>query len=110
MDNLEADSTNPRRKFKTLKDKVSLPTLDAIKGMGFKKMTDIQAEVLPEALDGFDVVATAKTGSGKTLAFLIPSVEVVIKYLEQHMSGNYFHIIFVRKKVLANLVIFLLLN
>ncbi|CAB3235768.1 unnamed protein product [Arctia plantaginis] len=88
MDNLE-DDTNPRTKFKTLKDKVSSATLEAIKDMGFKKMTDIQAEVLPEALDGFDVVATAKTGSGKTLAFLIPSVEVVIKCLGKHMAGTF---------------------
>lgn len=66
-------------KFKTLKKShVSEETLRAVKEMGFKYMTDIQAEVLPIALDGDDVVATAKTGSGKTLAFLIPAIETVV--------------------------------
>lgn len=65
-------------KFKTQENRVSEGTLQAIKDMGFKYMTDIQAEVLPIALDGTDVVATAKTGSGKTLAFLIPVIEIVV--------------------------------
>lgn len=66
-------------KFKTLREnQVSEETLRAVKEMGFKYMTDIQAEVLPIALDGDDVVATAKTGSGKTLAFLIPVIETVV--------------------------------
>ncbi|XP_049871295.1 probable ATP-dependent RNA helicase pitchoune isoform X2 [Pectinophora gossypiella] len=69
-------------KFKSLKEQISKGTYSAIKGMGFKYMTDIQSEVLPRALDGADIVATAKTGSGKTLAFLIPAVEVVVKSME----------------------------
>ncbi|CAG9579741.1 unnamed protein product [Danaus chrysippus] len=56
--------------------------------MGFKAMTDIQAEVLPKALDGNDVVATAKTGSGKTLAFLIPVVELVSSLIKEHQKGT----------------------
>src|ERR1700722_6475880 len=43
----------------------------------FEEMTDIQAAVLGHALEGEDVLATAKTGSGKTLAFLIPVLEVL---------------------------------
>ncbi|XP_068623961.1 probable ATP-dependent RNA helicase pitchoune [Battus philenor] len=66
-------------KFKQLKHEVSQDTLDAIKKLGFKNMTDIQSEVIPKALTGADIVATAKTGSGKTLAFLIPAVEKIIK-------------------------------
>ncbi|KAF9418580.1 hypothetical protein HW555_004628 [Spodoptera exigua] len=81
------EKVNPRKKFKYLKDQVSAATLQAVKAMGFKIMTDIQAEVLPEALDGADVVATAKTGSGKTLAFLIPAVETVIKCMEKQVQG-----------------------
>ncbi|XP_026330509.1 ATP-dependent RNA helicase DDX18-like [Hyposmocoma kahamanoa] len=66
-------------KFKTLKDNgVSEETLRAVKEIGFKYMTDVQAEVLPIALNGGDVVATAKTGSGKTLAFIIPVIETVV--------------------------------
>ncbi|CAH0723689.1 unnamed protein product, partial [Brenthis ino] len=76
-------------KFKHLREKISKPTLNAIKNMGFKLMTDIQAEVLPKALDGDDLVATAKTGSGKTLAFLIPAIELVIKLLKEQKQGTF---------------------
>ena len=34
--------------------------------------TPVQAQSLPPALQGLDVVATAQTGTGKTLAFLLP--------------------------------------
>ncbi|XP_045449310.1 probable ATP-dependent RNA helicase pitchoune [Melitaea cinxia] len=57
--------------------------------MGFKLMTDIQAAVIPKALDGADVVATAKTGSGKTLAFLIPVVELVAKLVNESSQGAF---------------------
>ena len=37
--------------------------------------TPVQDEVVPVALSGRDVIATAETGSGKTLAFLLPVLE-----------------------------------
>src|SRR5271169_4625644 len=37
--------------------------------------TAIQAEAIPHALAGKDILATAQTGTGKTLAFLIPLIE-----------------------------------
>ncbi|CAK9101066.1 ATP-dependent RNA helicase p62 [Durusdinium trenchii] len=40
----------------------------------FTEMKPIQRKVLPLALAGHDVVATAPTGSGKTLAFLVPAM------------------------------------
>ncbi|XP_041988931.1 probable ATP-dependent RNA helicase pitchoune [Aricia agestis] len=76
-------------KFKEFRGKISKPTLRAIKTMGFKQLTDIQAEVLPKALSGSDIVATAKTGSGKTLAFLIPIVELVNKHLNGQSQGTF---------------------
>ncbi|XP_064072605.1 probable ATP-dependent RNA helicase pitchoune isoform X1 [Vanessa tameamea] len=87
---MEEQSNNP--KFKDFKNKISKQTLNAIKTMGFKRMTDIQTEVIPKALDGADVVATAKTGSGKTLSFLIPVVEIVAKSVNGQ-QGNLFCII-----------------
>jgi len=39
--------------------------------------TPIQAEAIPHALEGKDVLATAQTGTGKTLAFLIPVIEML---------------------------------
>lgn len=35
----------------------------------------MQAQAIPPALEGRDVVATAQTGTGKTLAFLLPMLE-----------------------------------
>jgi ATP-dependent RNA helicase RhlE len=41
----------------------------------FNTPTPIQAQAIPPALAGSDVVATAQTGTGKTLAFLLPLIE-----------------------------------
>ena len=45
----------------------------------FLTPTPVQAEAIPPALDGRDVLATAQTGTGKTLSFLIPIVEKLEK-------------------------------
>lgn len=37
--------------------------------------TPIQAETIPQAIAGKDIMATAQTGTGKTLAFLVPIIE-----------------------------------
>jgi ATP-dependent RNA helicase RhlE len=42
---------------------------------GLKTPTPVQAQSIPPALEGRDVVATAQTGTGKTLAFAIPVLE-----------------------------------
>jgi ATP-dependent RNA helicase RhlE len=43
----------------------------------FTTPTPVQAEAIPPALEGKDVLATAQTGTGKTLSFLIPIVEML---------------------------------
>ena len=56
---------------------LSTKTMQAIEGMGFDKMTEIQQRGIPPLMAGRDVLGAAKTGSGKTLAFLIPAVEML---------------------------------
>src|SRR5450755_2522339 len=45
----------------------------------FTTPTAIQAEAIPHALAGRDVLATAQTGTGKTLAFLVPMIERLLQ-------------------------------
>jgi ATP-dependent RNA helicase RhlE len=45
----------------------------------FVEPTPVQAQAIPSALTGADVVATAQTGTGKTLAFLLPIMERLLK-------------------------------
>ena len=44
---------------------------------GFVTPTPVQAQAIPAALAGRDVVATAQTGTGKTLAFLLPLLQAL---------------------------------
>jgi len=54
-------------------DQIGLPDpiVRAIAELGFERLTQVQDQVLPIALEGRDVVAQAQTGSGKTAAYLI---------------------------------------
>ncbi len=51
--------------------------LQALKRAGYLTPSPIQAELIPEALDGNDVIGQAKTGTGKTAAFAIPLIEML---------------------------------
>jgi ATP-dependent RNA helicase RhlE len=56
--------------FRSLKLHPSL--LTGIKELGFSQPTPIQADAIPPAMAGRDVLACAMTGSGKTAAFVLP--------------------------------------
>ncbi|KAI0288170.1 DEAD-domain-containing protein [Russula brevipes] len=51
------------------------PLLEAIERLNYKNPTDIQAEALPPALEGRDIIGVASTGSGKTAAFALPILQ-----------------------------------
>ncbi|MBC3767635.1 ATP-dependent RNA helicase SrmB [Neptunicella marina] len=59
-----------------LDDKLCRATAD----LGFKTPTSIQQLVIPEAMDGRDILASAPTGTGKTAAFLLPALQFILDY------------------------------
>jgi ATP-dependent RNA helicase RhlE len=59
--------------------KLNTALTKAIKELGFVRPTPIQAEAIPPALKGRDVIACAQTGSGKTAAFLLPVINRLVE-------------------------------
>lgn len=49
--------------------------------------TPVQAQAVPAALAGSDVVATAQTGTGKTLAFVLPLLQSLVSQPVRGISG-----------------------
>ena len=61
---------------KTFKDLgVIDPLSEACVALGYKIPTPIQAEAIPLALQGRDLIGLAETGSGKTAAFSLPILQ-----------------------------------
>jgi superfamily II DNA/RNA helicase len=50
-------------------------TLQAVADSGYTTATPIQAQAIPVALAGLDVLGIAQTGTGKTAAFTLPMIE-----------------------------------
>jgi len=53
--------------------------ITSVSHLGFKETTQIQADSIPVAIAGKDLLASSKTGSGKTLAYLLPAMQRVLK-------------------------------
>ncbi|NIK11462.1 DEAD/DEAH box helicase [Alkalibacillus almallahensis] len=51
--------------------------LKAIENMGFETTTPIQAEAIPTAIAGKDLIGQAQTGTGKTAAFGVPMLQKI---------------------------------
>jgi ATP-dependent RNA helicase DeaD len=49
--------------------------LAAVDQLGYESPSQIQAEAIPIALTGIDVVGLSETGSGKTAAFVLPALQ-----------------------------------
>jgi len=75
----------------------------ALAALKLTEPTDVQAQVIPEALSGRDLLVSAKTGSGKTLAYLIPSVQRILSE-EQDASAGTLVLILVPTRELARQV------
>jgi len=54
--------------------------------MGWKEPTRIQAEAIPHALQGKDLIALAQTGSGKTGAFALPIIQDLLENRDVQQS------------------------
>lgn len=53
--------------------------LKALAKLQFTRCMPIQAEMLPLAIKGSDILASAETGSGKTIAYLLPVLQKCIQ-------------------------------
>lgn len=72
----EVNISDSSKKFESFSDLKLIPELlESIQGMKFSKPTPIQAEAIPHALEGKDIIGLAVTGSGKTAAFAIPILQ-----------------------------------
>ncbi|NXU27593.1 DDX55 helicase, partial [Thalassarche chlororhynchos] len=57
--------------------------LQALRELGFARMTPVQSATIPLFMNNKDVAAEAVTGSGKTLAFVIPILEILLRREEK---------------------------
>jgi ATP-dependent RNA helicase DeaD len=57
--------------------------IEGIHRLGFESPSPIQAETIPVALSGSDIVGLSQTGSGKTAAFGLPALNMIDVDLKQ---------------------------
>ncbi|ASR02274.1 DEAD/DEAH box helicase [Gordonia rubripertincta] len=72
VETIPADTAAPQVSFESLG--VPSKLVEVLASQGKANAFPIQADTLPDTLDGKDVLGRGKTGSGKTLAFSIPLV------------------------------------
>ncbi|PIR34060.1 MAG: ATP-dependent RNA helicase [Alphaproteobacteria bacterium CG11_big_fil_rev_8_21_14_0_20_44_7] len=65
-------------------DRIPQALFHRLEQIGFTTPTPIQAQAIPPALEGRDILGSAQTGTGKTAAFGIP----LITYLLNNNEGN----------------------
>ena len=71
-----AQGASTEKVTKSFKDLGIIDSLcEACEALGYKAPTPIQAEAIPLALQGRDLIGLAETGSGKTAAFALPILQ-----------------------------------
>ena len=55
------------------------PLLDALDEIGYVSPTPIQAQAIPDLIEGRDLLGCAQTGTGKTAAFALPILDAMAK-------------------------------
>lgn len=68
---------------------LNTPILKALARLDYTTPTPIQAQAIPHALAGTDLLLSAQTGSGKTAAFVLPILDKLSrqKPLEKHIQA-----------------------
>ncbi|KAI0464946.1 ribosomal RNA processing protein [Komagataella kurtzmanii] len=75
-DKIDDTVEEPEQKYESFNDFGLVPEiLEACEKLKYTKPTPIQAESIPYALKGRDIIGLAQTGSGKTAAFAIPVLQ-----------------------------------
>ena len=64
---------------------LAAPLLKNVAELGYTQATEVQAQVVPAALAGGDLLVSSQTGSGKTAAFLLPLIHQLI---EENPNGT----------------------
>lgn len=62
--------------------------LKNLETIGFKEMTAIQSQAMPELLNGRDLMGIAQTGTGKTAAFCLPLIEHLLSCPMKKRGGR----------------------
>ncbi len=50
----------------------------AVADAGYELATEVQAEAIPPAMEGRDLMVSSRTGSGKTASFILPALEKIL--------------------------------
>ncbi|KAH0129373.1 putative ATP-dependent rRNA helicase rrp3, partial [Aureobasidium melanogenum] len=75
-----ADNEDDVKAPKSFRDLGIIDALaESCEAMNFTKPTPIQAESIPLALQGRDIIGLAETGSGKTAAFALPILQALME-------------------------------
>ncbi len=75
--------------------------LRAVKDSGYENATEVQAQAIPPALTGVDLMVSSRTGSGKTASFILPALQQVLDARAARAAGNKTRVVGPRVLVLA---------